>query len=171
MFGALFALGAGVTRAAGGAVGRIWTGRAGAGALLGATPGRGPGDAPPLGPGLGAVPGVRATAAAVLVGLGLGTPVRFAGASEARTAGAAVAFGAEVARATAAVVGDAWGTAGAGVAARGLARTIGGAGFGEGGATRAVVGIGDGAAVGGGFTATATGPAVGTLTGAAGISL
>ena len=35
---------------------------------------RGPGEAPPLGAGFGAVPAVRATAA-VLVALGLGTPL------------------------------------------------------------------------------------------------
>lgn len=171
MLGALFDFAAGVTRAAGAAVGRISTGRTGAGALFGATPGLGPGEAPPLGPGLGAVPEVRATAAAVLVGLGFGTPERLAGASEARATGAAVALGAAVDGVTAAAVGDAFGWTGTGVAACALACTTGAAGFGEGRTTRATVGTGDGAAVGGGFKATATGPAVGTLTGAAGISL
>lgn len=171
IFGALLGFGDAVTRAAGTGVGRISTGRAGAGRFVEATPGRGPGEAPPLGPGLGAVPAVRATAAAVLVGLGFGTPERFAGATEACAAGAAVALGAAVARATAAAVGDALGSAGEGVAGRALVRTIG-AGFGEGRDTaRALVGTGEGTAVGGGLSATATGASVGTLTGAAGISL
>jgi hypothetical protein len=106
----------------------------------------------------------------VLVGLGFGTPERWAGASEARAAGAVVARGAGLARATAAAVGEAWGTAGAGVAGRTVARTIGAGGFGDGRVDATLVGAGDGAAVGGGFNATATGPTVGTLTGAAGIS-
>ncbi|MBV9332463.1 MAG: hypothetical protein JO146_00495, partial [Candidatus Eremiobacteraeota bacterium] len=75
-----------VARVAGTGVGRIATGRAGARTVFAAAPGCGPGETPPLGPGLGAVPVVRATAAAVLVGLGLGTPARGAGAAEARTA-------------------------------------------------------------------------------------
>lgn len=171
MFGAALAgfgrLGA---RAAGTGVGRIAIGRAGARTVLAAAPGCGPGEAPPLGPGLGAVPAVRATAAAVVVGLGLGTPGRCAGTAEARTAGAAEALGAGLARAGAAAVGEAFGIAGAGVAAATVARTTGAGGFGEGRAEGAAVGAGDGAAVGGAFTATATGAAVGTLTGAAGIS-
>lgn len=168
--GALVALCRPAARAAGTGVGRIAIGRAGARSVFAAAPGCGPGEAPPLGPGLGAVPAVRATAAAVVVGLGLGTPVRCAGAADARTAGAVDALGAGVARAGAAAVGEAFGTAGAGVAAATVARTMGAGGFGEGRADGAAVGAGDGAAVGGTFTATATGTAVGTLTGAAGIS-
>lgn len=171
MFGAsVFGFGAGVRRTAGAGVGVIAIGRDGARRFFAAAPGRGPGEAPPLGPGFGAVPAVRATADAVLVGLGFGTPGRFAGATDARTAGAALALGAAVARATAAAVGEAFGNAGAGVAARALARTSGVAGFEDGRAVGALVGSADGTAVGGGFNATATGPTVGTLIGAAGIS-
>jgi hypothetical protein len=168
--GALVALGRVVARDAGTGVGRIVMGRAGARTVFEAAPGCGPGDAPPLGPGLGAVPVVRATAAAVVVGLGLGTPDRCAGAAEARTAGAAEALGAGLARAGAAAVGEAFGIAGAGDAAIAVARTTGAGGFGEGRADGAAVGAGDGAAVGGAFTATESGATVGTLTGAAGIS-
>jgi len=82
MFGAACVFGALVARASGAGVGRISTGRAGPGCVFCADACRGPGDAAPLGPGLGAVPGVRATAAA-LVALGLGTPERGAGGSEA----------------------------------------------------------------------------------------
>ncbi len=170
MFGTVFAFGAGVIGAIGAGVGRISIGRAAALTLFAAAPGRGPGEGPPLGPGLGARPALLATADAALVGLGFGTPARSAGASEARAAGAALAVGAAVARATAAAVGDALGSAGAGVAALALARTIGAGGFGERRANGALVAAGDGAAVGGGLTVTATGPIVGTLSGAAGIS-
>src|SRR5579862_5414140 len=168
--GALVAFGRLVARAAGNGVGRIAIGRAGALTVFAAVPGWGPGDAPPLGPGLGALPGVRATAAAVVVGLGFGTPERCAGADVARIAGAADALGAGLARAGAAAVGEAFGTAGAGVAAATVARTTGAGGLGDGRADGAAVGAGDGAAVGGAFTATATGATVATLTGAAGIS-
>ena len=107
----------------------------------------------------------------MLVGLGLGTPETFAGASEARAAGAGLVCGAAVARAIAALVGEAFGTAGGGVAAFGVGRaTVPGA-FGEGRAEGALVGTGDGAAVGGGLMETATGPTVGTLAGAAGSSV
>jgi hypothetical protein len=54
--------------------GRIAIGRGGAALRAGPLPVRGPGEAPPLGAGFGAVPAVRATAA-VLVALGLGTPL------------------------------------------------------------------------------------------------
>jgi hypothetical protein len=54
--------------------GRIAIGRGGAALWAGPLPVRGPGEAPPLGAGFGAVPAVRATAA-VLVALGLGTPL------------------------------------------------------------------------------------------------
>src|SRR5581483_7951640 len=168
MFGAWRDLGAGVTREAGG-VGRISTGRAGPADAFGALPCRAPGEGPPLGPGLGANPGVRATAA-VLVGLGFGTPARSAGGAETRAAGAGLALGATVARATAAAVGDALGTAGAGVG-RVVARATGCGGLGDGRADGAVVGAGDGVAVGGALIATETGATVGMLSGAAGISL
>lgn len=171
MFGGAFvAFGRVVARGAGTGVGRISIGRSGARTVLVAAPGCGPGDAPPLGPGLGALPAVRATAAAVVVGLGLGTPARCAGAVEARTAGAAEALGAGLARDGAAAVGEALGTAGAGVAAIAVARTTGAGGFGEGRADGAAVGAGDGAAVGGTFTATESGATVATFAGAAGIS-
>lgn len=171
MFGALLLRGAGVIRASGAGLGRIWIGRDGALTFFEAAPGRGPGDAPPLGPGLGALPAVWAATAAGLVGLGFGTPGRCAGGTEARTAGAALALGTAVARATAAEVGDALGTAGAGVAGRGVARTAGVGGLGEGRADGALVGAGEGAEVGGALIETATGATVGTLSGAAGISL
>lgn len=151
-------------------VGRISIGRWGARAVFSALPALGPGDGPPLGPGLGADPAVLATAV-VLVGLGFGTPLRGAGAVEARVAGAGFALGMAVARAMAAVVGEAFGTGGAGVAGRCVARATGAGGFGDGCADGALVGAGDGTAVGGTLTATAIGPTVGTLTGAAGISL
>ena len=159
-----------VARGAGAGVGRIAIGRSGARTVLAAAPACGPGDAPPLGPGLGALPAVRATAAAVVVGLGLGTPECCAGAVEARTAGAAEALGAGLARAGAAAVGDAFGTIGAGVAATAVARATGAGGFGEGRAEGAAVGAGDAGAVGGAFTATESGATVATFTGAAGIS-
>ena len=73
-------------------VGRISIGRWGARAVFSALPALGPGDGPPLGPGLGADPAVLATAV-VLVGLGFGTPLRGAGAVEARVAGAGFALG------------------------------------------------------------------------------
>src|SRR5579863_1600790 len=142
--GALVGLGRLVARGAGTGVGRIAIGLAGARTVFVAAPDCGPGEAPPLGPGLGAVPAVRATAAAVVVGLGLGTPERGAGAVEARTAGAAEALGAGLARAGAAAVGDALGTAGTGVAAATVARTTGAGGFGDGRAEGAAVGAGEG---------------------------
>lgn len=169
MFGAACVFEALVARPSGAGVGRISTGRIGPGCDFCAGPWCGPGEAAPLGPGLGAVPGVRATAAA-LVALGLGTPARGAGGSEAWAAGAALAWGAAVALATAADVGDARGNAGAGVIARAVGRTIGAGGFGDGRAEGADVGTGEGAALGGIFTATAIGAVVGTLTGAAGSS-
>ena len=132
MFGALLAFGAGVARAAGTGVGRISTGRAGAGDALGRIdPAEDPATHRRSAPGSVPVPGVRATAAAVLVGLGFGTPVRCAGGSELRAAGAALAVGAALARAIAAAVGGAFGTGGAGVAARAVARTSGAGGFGR----------------------------------------
>ena len=170
MFGTVFAFGAGVIGAIGAGVGRIAIGRAAAGRSSRRArprPRRGS-TARALDSAL--VPHSCATADAALVGLGFGTPARSAGASEARAAGAALAVGAAVARATAAAVGDALGSAGAGVAALALARTIGAGGFGERRANGALVAAGDGAAVGGGLTVTATGPIVGTLSGAAGIS-
>lgn len=171
MFGALLDFGGAVTRAAGAGVGRISTGRDGAGTRFAALPAFGPGDGPPLGPGLGAVPAVFATAAAARVGLGLGTPARWAGATEARAAGAALALGAGLARAMAAAVGEAFGNAGAGVTTLVLGLTTGAGGLGDGRADGATVGAGEGATVGGGLTATAIGATVGTLTGAAGSSL
>jgi len=75
-----------------------------------------------------------------------------------------------VALATAAEVGDARGRAGAGVIARAVGRTVGAGGFGDGRAEGADVGTGEGAALGGIFTATEIGAVVGTLTGAAGSS-
>ena len=73
---------------------------------------------------------MRATAAA-LVGLGFGTPARWAGGSELRAAGAALAVGAALARAIAAAVGEAFGIAGAGVAAGAVARTTGAGSLGK----------------------------------------
>src|SRR5580704_4868972 len=123
--------------------GRISIGRGGAALWVGPVPVRGPGEAPPLGAGLGAAPPVRATAA-VLVGLGLGTPLTGAG----------------LARAMAAIVGTGFAIAGAGVAGLALGSGLGAGGLGEARATGAVEGAGEGAAVGGGFNATATGPTV-----------
>ena len=167
-FGALRDLGAGVTAACG--VGAISIGRVAAGTRFGAFPARGPGDGPPLGPGTGAAPAVRETAA-VLVGLGFGTPDRAAGGSEAFAAAAGLALGAALARAIAAAVGEARGSAGAGVAGWTVARVFGAGGFGEGRVDGAVVGAGEGAAVGGALIETATGAIVGTVNGAAGISV
>jgi hypothetical protein len=138
-------------RAAGDGVGRTAIGRGTAGFAAGPFPDRGPGEAPPLGAGFGAVPAVRATAA-VLVGLGLGTPLT----------------GAVVARATAAGVGEAFGATGAGVTACALGCALGTGDLGVARGSGARDGAGEGASVGGGFTATAIGPTVGTLTGAAG---
>lgn len=66
------------------------------------------------------------------------------------------------------MVGDARGTAGAGVTGWALGRTTGASGFGDGREVGALVGAGEGATVGGGFRATATGATVGMLMGAAG---
>jgi hypothetical protein len=139
--------------ALGDGAGRTAIGRGGAALWVGPAPVRGPGEAPPLGAGFGAVPAVR-TIAAVLVGLGLGTPLTGAG----------------LARAMAAKVGAGFGIAGEGVAARALGCGLGAGGLGEARAIGAVEGAGDGAAVGGGFNATAIGPTVGMLTGAEGTS-
>jgi hypothetical protein len=156
MFGAFCCfLGAAAGRGPGEAVGRTAIGRFAAFALFGPVPSRGPGEAAaPLGAGFGAVPAVCATAA-VLVGLGLGTPLT----------------GAVLARATAAGLGDAFGITGAGVAGLALGEAVGAGGCGDGCWTGTAEGEGDGAAVGGAFTATATGATVGTLIGAAGTSL
>lgn len=125
------------------AVGGIAIGRDGA-AFCCPAPGTGPGDPRPFGPGLGAVPGVLETAAA-LVGLGLGTPDRGAGGSDACAAGAGEAIGAELAwTATAAAVGDALGATGAGVAGFEVGAAVGAGGFGDGAALARAVGAGDG---------------------------
>jgi len=153
MSGALRVLGARVGCALGDGAARTAIGRGGAAFSTGPLPVRGPGEAPPLGAGFGAVPAVRATTA-VLVGLGLGTPLTGAG----------------LARAMEAAVGTGLGSAGAGVAGLALGRAVGAAGLGEARATGAVEGTGDGATVGGGFNATAIGPTVGMLTGAEGTS-
>ena len=153
ILGALRVLGARVGCALGDGAGCTAIGRGGAALRIGPLPVRGPGEAPPLGAGFGAVPLVRATTA-VLVGLGLGTPLTGAG----------------LARAIEAAVGTGFGSAGAGVAGLALGRAVGAAGFCEARATGAVEGAGDGAAVGGAFNATAIGPTVGMLTGADGTS-
>jgi hypothetical protein len=153
ILGALFVLGAWVGCALGDGAGCTAIGRGGAALRTGPLPVRGPGEAPPLGAGFGAVPPVRATTA-VLVGLGLGTPLTGAG----------------LARAIEAAVGTGFGSAGAGVAGLALGRAVGAAGFGDARATGDVEGAGDGAAVGGAFNATAIGPTVGMLTGAEGTS-
>jgi hypothetical protein len=151
--GALRVFEARVGCALGDGAGRTAIGRDGAGFSTGPLPVRGPGEAPPLGAGFGAVPAVRATTA-VLVGLGLGTPLTGAG----------------LARAMETAVGTGLGSAGAGVAGLALGRAVGATGLGEALATGAVEGTGDGAAVGGAFNATAIGPTVGMLTGADGTS-
>jgi hypothetical protein len=56
------------------------------------------------------------------------------------------------------------------VETRAVGRTTGAGGLGDGRADETLVGTGEGAAVGGVFTATARGATVGTLTGAAGSS-
>jgi hypothetical protein len=123
-----------------------------------------------LGPGLGAVPRVFATAAAV-VGLGLGTPECVAGLVEARATGAGDALGAALARTAAgAIVGAALGTTAAALA-RIVGAAVGTGGLGERRAVATADGAGEGAAVGGVLSATASGAAVGTLIGAAGNSV
>jgi hypothetical protein len=87
--------GAWVTAGFGLAVGGTAIGRDGA-AFCWPAPGTGPGEPSPFGPGLGAVPGVLETAAA-LVGLGLGTQDVAAGGKEAWAAGAGEVIGAELA--------------------------------------------------------------------------
>lgn len=157
-----------VPRGAGEGVGRSSIGRAGAGCVFGPVPARGPGEPTPLGPGLGAVPRALDTAATA-VALGLGTPDRGAGATEARAAGAGEALGSALARsATGAALGATLAT-GAGVASLGAA--VGTGGLGERTAVATAVGAGDGALLGAALSATATGATVGTLTGAAGTSV
>ena len=144
-------------------VGRNSTGRAGVGlGFARFVPARGPGDPSPFGPGLGAVPRVFATAAASRRA-GTRNARSGAGGADERTAGAGDGFGAALARATiVAAVGLGLGAAGAGAGAQSW----------EPRSERAVsprktvataVGTGDGAALGGGLIATATGATVGTL--------
>lgn len=168
MFGGAFL--AGLGRGAGGADGGGATliGRCGAAWLWPAVPGRGPGDAPPEGAGLGAVPTV--CAADVLVGAGFGAPLTGAGVLRETAAGASDGFGWAATGFAGAGESDGFGAAGAGVAGTMLGRALGRGGNGVARTTGAVEGAGDGTAVGGTFTETATGPTVGTVTGAAGIS-
>jgi len=161
-------VGAFVAFGCGDGVGRSSIGRAGAGWVFRPVPARGPGDPTPFGPGLGAVPRAFDTAVTA-VALGLGTPERGAGATDARAAGAGDALGSALARrATGAALGATLAT-GAGVAVN-LGAAVGAGGLGR-SAVATAVGAGEGAVLGAALTATATGATVGTLTGAAGTSV